>query len=127
MNECTFTWNGCQVDVSPPIPTGLTDQEQIDLVIQKIEVLKTAIENGASPTGIFGWRSCAFCISALNKEGNEIRCELCLVVTRTGQRCQHGLHGDTNQDGKISAVNSVLDRLREHRKEMTDEDNPRPD
>lgn len=124
-----FTWDAEleAITVYPPIPTGLTHLEQIDLVIQKMETLKSAIEeSGARPLVVAGERSCAFCVSVTDGD-DDPRCSQCVIQIRTGQGCgPTGLRRAKDRGERIDAVNGVLAELRKH-KEQVDEDNKHPD
>ncbi len=122
-----FSWSSEweEIVVSPPIPTGLAPLEQIALVIQKVEALKTAIEEGADPDSWTGWRSCAFCVNSMGDEGL-ILCDLCLVVSGTGMQCGgaaplSGITGAAGAEDRVAAISATLAVLRRHEEEIADE------
>ncbi len=112
--------------VHPAIPAGLSDQQQIDLVIQKLELARVALKDGKE-VSLQKWLSCAFCVAA--RPGG---CYDCIVVKKTGATSEFApgmatFHNLTSSKAdRLAGVKLLLAELHKY-KECFHEDNQHPD
>ena len=100
--------------VHPTIPAGLSDQEQVELVIQKLEFARAALKDGKD-VSLEMAPSCAFCVSARPDD-----CYDCVVMRRTSLGCEDApgmteFRDANSRADSLAGVELMLAELRKYK------------